>query len=288
MTVSVRIFGGDLADYAATARAVERLGFGGVWVPDHVVAMTADATTYPYSTTGRPRFEGETPFGDPLVMLAHLAAHTERIRLGVGVFVLPLRHPLHAARQLMTVQQLSRGRLDLGIGVGWNAAEFAALDQTFRQRGVRAVEMLEIMRAAWTGTAVARPPADGAAYAFDELQLSPAVSTPIPVLWGGASAVSIERAVGLADGLYAPPGDLQASLEIRDRVLAAVRESGRDRAGFRLVGRAPDPAAAGDVHRMLEAGYDEVVVNIPRDLADPDDQVAWLESMAESVLAVPA
>jgi probable F420-dependent oxidoreductase len=284
MTVSVRIFGGALTDYAEVAAAADRLGFHAAWVPDHVVAMTSEQSTYPYSTTGRPRFEGHTPFGDPLVVLSHIAARTERIRLGVGVYVLPLRHPLHAARQLMTLQELAGGRLDLGVGVGWNAAEFEALDQPFRQRGVRAVEMVDIMRRLWTGKRVARQPEAEGWYSFDELQMSPPVSTPIAILWGGSSPASVRRAVHMADGLYAPPGDLAVTLDVCAHVLGSLREARRERSTFRLVGRCPEPYEPAVVHRLLEAGFDEVVLNIPRDLAGPDDQVSWLESTAGAVL----
>src|SRR5690606_7833535 len=112
--VSVRCFGYPLPWYRPVAMAAERLGFDGVWIPDHAVAMTATDSAYPYSATGKPSFQPDTPFADPFTMLGHLAAVTERVRLGIGVFVLPLRHPLLAARAAMSVQELSGGRLVLG------------------------------------------------------------------------------------------------------------------------------------------------------------------------------
>jgi probable F420-dependent oxidoreductase len=278
MAVSVRIFGGALAGYAAVARVADEVGFHGLWVPDHVVAMSEVATRYPYSDTGRPRFAGATPFGDPLVVLSHLAAVTSRIELGVGVYVLPLRHPLHAARQLMTVQELSGGRLNLGVGVGWKAEEFAALGASFPRRGARAEEAVEVLRRVWSGEPVSFA---GEHYAFAELRMSPAPSRPIPVLWGGAGAVSLRRAARMADGWYGPPGSLDASTELVGQVEAALDDAGRDRAGFRIVVRCPEPYDVASVEALLRSNADEVVVNVPRELVEVGAQADWLRATGE-------
>lgn len=282
MSVSVRVFGAALADYAPVARVVDDLGFTGVWVPDHVVAMTDVATVYPYSETGRPRFAGHTPWADPVTMLAHLAAVTSRVRLGIGVFVLPLRHPLHVARSLLTVQELSGGRLRLGVGVGWNAEEFAALGAPFERRGSRAEEMVGILRRAWSGEPFAWA---GEHHRFAELRVSPPMTTPVPVLWGGATDVSVRRAVRMADGLYGPPGDREATLTLLERVRAELDRAGRDWAGFRFVARCPEPFHVSGVVELAEAGVDEVVVNVPRDLVEVGAQVDWLHDAAARLRA---
>lgn len=280
MRVSVRCFGYPLPWYRPVAMAAERLGFDGVWIPDHAVAMTATDSAYPYSATGKPSFQPDTPFADPFTMLGHLAAVTERVRLGIGVFVLPLRHPLLAARAAMSVQELSGGRLVLGVGVGWLAAEFAALDAAFANRGARMEEQLAIMRAAWRGEPMRH---DGRWYRFAELTIAPPVSTPIPVLIGGASAPALDRAVRLGDGWYAPPGPLeQTAASVRD-VGDRLARHGRDRASFQIVVRAPEATPTEAIPILEDLGVDETVVNLPRDVAHPDEIVDWLERLASTL-----
>jgi probable F420-dependent oxidoreductase len=273
MTVSVRIFGFPLQDYRAVAQAVDTDGYHGLWVPDHVLSMMELESTYPYRDTGKPSFQGDTEFSDPLVMLAYLAGVTTTVRLGVGVYILPLRHPLHAARQLMSAQQVAAGRIDLGVGVGWAREEFDALGEEFDHRGARSVEMIEVMRQAWTGEPVSFA---GAFYNHKTLQMSPAISTDIPVFWGGSSAISVKRAVGMAAGLYGPPGDLEKTLKLHASVATALDEAGRDPSTFRFISRCPGPLSVETVEAMLSSGLDDVVVDVPRDLLNVNQRVEWV------------
>lgn len=282
MVVSIRIFGFALEEYAGLARASEDAGFHGVWVPDHVLSMVELDAVYPYSATGRPSFQGETPFADPLIMLSHLAAHTSRIRLGVGIYVLPLRHPLHAARQIMSLQTLAAGRLDLGVGVGWAREEFEALGAVFERRGARAEEMVELMRGVWTG----RPTAfEGRFHQHAAVQMSPPIGQDVPILWGGSSEASIKRAARMAGGLYGPPGELAKTLELRDRLHQELAAVGRDADSFRFVVRCPEPSTVEEVLALRDQGLSDVVVNVPRDLADAEQRRDWIRSLGAGLAA---
>src|ERR1700719_559866 len=115
----------------------EQLGFADVWVSEHII-VPRDAP-YPPSAI----------FWDPVLTLTWAAACTSRVGLGTSVLVLPMRHPLPLAKELATLQNLSEGRLILGAGVGWMAAEFAALGAPFRERGRRMDEGIAMMRAVW-------------------------------------------------------------------------------------------------------------------------------------------
>lgn len=280
MNVSIRIFGFPLAEYAPLARAVDEAGFHGIFVPDHVLSMMDLEAAYPYSATGRPSFQGATPFADPLVMLSHLAAVTSRVRLGVGIYVLPMRHPLHAARQIMSVQQLSGGRFDLGVGVGWAREEFEALGAVFERRGGRAQEMVRVMRGVWSGEPTAF---DGEHYRHAAVQMSPPIGHDVPILWGGSSDASVRRAVRMASGLYSPPGDLEATLGLRDRIRAGLAEAGRDESGFRFVVRCPEPGTGAEVALLRDQGLDDVVVNVPRELESAGAHAAWVADLAEEL-----
>jgi probable F420-dependent oxidoreductase len=280
--ICLRLFGFPLTEYRDLAVAAEEAGFSGLWVPDHVVSPTSHAAAYPYSTTGRPSFSPDTPFADPIVMLAHLAAVTRRIELGVGVYVLPLRHPLHAARAIMSAQVLSGGRVLLGVGVGWMREEFEAVEMGFDQRGARTEEMVDVMRSVWTGRPVEHA---GRHYAFDELQLSPAIPTPVPILWGGASSRAIDRAVRFADGWYGPPGSIEATTGLVHDLRRKLDAAGRDPAGFRVVARCPEPTTRRSVEALRDNGIRELVVNVPRDLGNPAERQGWVHAFAEQMTA---
>ena len=123
---------------AASAELAEDLGYHFAMISDHVAITPDVAGRYP------------APFYDPFTALAFLAARTRRIELGTTVIVLPYRHPLATARLAANVDQWSGGRFILGVGAGWAAQEFAALDLPFRQRGAMTDEYLAVIRAAWT------------------------------------------------------------------------------------------------------------------------------------------
>jgi probable F420-dependent oxidoreductase len=273
MKVSVRCFGFPLTWYRPIAETAEQEGFHGLWIPDHVVSPTLADGAYPYSSHGRPSFDPATPFADPLVMAGHLAAATSRIRLGIGVYVLPLRHPLIAARSVMSAQELSGGRLVLGVGVGWMRAEFEALDQEFSGRGGRTEEMLEVMRKVWSGKPVAH---EGRWYSFPELSVAPALGEPVPVLIGGASERALVRAVRHGDGWYGPPGTADQTAAHVTALHAELERQGRERSSFRIVARAPEDDPLAGVSALAGLDVDEAVLNLPRKVADVTEVTGWI------------
>src|SRR5258708_34284756 len=119
------------------ARQAEDLGLSDVWVSEHIIVPRA-------------QFPRSPLFYDPVLTLTWVAAVTERVRLGTSVLVLPMRHPLPLAKELSTLQNLSDGRLILGVGVGWLEAEFAALGAPFHERGRRMDEGIAMMKAVWS------------------------------------------------------------------------------------------------------------------------------------------
>jgi probable F420-dependent oxidoreductase len=186
------------------ARRAEARGVDSVWLSDHLVAPVQVGSVYPYDK--RPdRKPGEMgvieEFYEPLTTLAYLAGATERIRLGVSVYVVPYRNPVVTAKIVATLDALSRGRVIFGVGVGWLREEFAALGQDARKRGRVTDEYLEVCRRIWRD--------DVAEFSCEHYML-PAVRTgpkpsqrPWPPIWvGGNSAAARERAVKLGDGLH--------------------------------------------------------------------------------------
>src|SRR5271155_2569085 len=166
----------------------EDLGFDDVWVSEHII-VPKDAK-YPPSPS----------FYDPVLTLTWAAAHTKRVRLGTSVLVLPMRHPLPLAKELATLQNLSRGRLILGAGVGWLEAEFDALGVPFKERGRRMDEGIAMMKAVWGQDPVTFPSKYIPALITGR-RPQPQPVKPIPIWIGGSSDAAINRALRL-DGWH--------------------------------------------------------------------------------------
>ena len=136
----------------AMAAELERAGFDSLWVSDHVVMPAAISSAYPFAADGKVTWPTDAPYIDAMIALTAIAAATQRARIGTAVLVLPLRQPVVLAKQAASVDVLSGGRLDLGVGAGWLAEEFAALNVPFAGRGERLDEWIKVLRAVWTGS----------------------------------------------------------------------------------------------------------------------------------------
>src|SRR5271170_1341528 len=172
----------------AAIQAEER-GFADAWTSEHIIVPKG--ASYPPSAL----------FYDPVLTLTWAAAFTERIGLGTSVLVLPMRHPLPLAKQLATLQNLSEGRLILGAGVGWLAAEFAALGVPFNERGRRLDEGVAMMRAVWTQDPVTFKSRTIPAV-IEGMTMTPMPASPIPLWLGGSSDAAIRRTIRIADGWH--------------------------------------------------------------------------------------
>jgi probable F420-dependent oxidoreductase len=186
------------------AKQAEDLGFTDVWVSDHL-AVPADA---PYP----PPFLFE-----PVVALTWAAAATRTIGLGTSVLVLPYRHPLHLAKELATLDQLSGGRLTIGVGSGWLEAEFDALGVPFAQRGARTDEAIDAMRACWGEQPVTFK---GATIELENLKVVPTPAHTIPIWVGGRAAPALRRAVTKGDGWHGTFLDPAQTLPLLQRLRA--------------------------------------------------------------------
>jgi probable F420-dependent oxidoreductase len=178
------------------AKKAEDLGFESFWVGEHVVFPTHIESSYPYAEVPAPL--PTTPLYDPIVQLGHLAAVTQRIKLGTSVYLLPLRHPLHIARMLVTLDVISEGRILFGVGTGWLREEIEALGADYTRRGRCTDEILIILRRLWTGARIAHV---GEFYRFAEIGFEPKpVRGTIPILVGGMGNAALKRAARFGDG----------------------------------------------------------------------------------------
>jgi len=216
----------DGAGARRLARAAEAAGFESLVVIEHVVWPTHYESIYPYSPTGRLPGGPETRLPDPLIWMAFALAATERLKCMTGILILPQRNPVVLAKELATLDDMSGGRLELGIGVGWLKEEFKALGVPFEKRGARTDEYMEAMRALWAKDDASY---DGKFVSFKGMSCNPKpVKGRVPIHIGGHSEAAARRAARYGDGFFPATGsqvDIRPVIEHMHKLAA---ENGRD------------------------------------------------------------
>jgi probable F420-dependent oxidoreductase len=250
------------------ARHAEELGYDSLWAGEHVVVPSPRVAPSP--------MEPDEPILDPLVLLAHLAAHTSRVRLGTGVIVLPQRNPLVLAKQLASLDVVSGGRLVVGIGAGYLEPELTAIGVPMAERGARTDEFLAAMRALWTSEA---PAFSGTHVRFAGVDAHPRpVQRPLPVLIGGRTAAAHRRAARDADGWYGYMHSPESTAEHVTALRKAAADAGRDRSLHISV--TPERRLdAATVQAYAAAGADRLIV-APRADADEPTLLRFLDRNA--------
>lgn len=246
------------------AQGGEAMGFDYATFSDHVVIPNAIHATYPYSETGEFPGGAGGPRHEQLTEVAFIAGATQTLRLVLSVMVVPHRPALLAAKVLATIDVLSGGRLVVGIGAGWMAEEFTALQtEDFAARGVVTDEYLDAFRVLWTQ---ANPSFAGKYVQFSDISFEPKpVQTPLPIWVGGESGPALRRTARIGDAWYpigtnpAFPLDSLARFKAAvARLRAMTEKAGRDPASVALayrVSRLGQPAAkAGDGEHKLFTG----------------------------------
>ena len=240
-------------------RAAERAGFESLWGGEHVILPSTIESRYPYTADGKIPAEPDTPIPDPLIWLAFAAAAAPTMRLGTCILIVPQRNPLVLAKELATLDRISGGRVELGLGVGWLKEEFDALGVPWERRGARNDEYIEAMRALWAG-----PHAEfhGEFVDFDPVTCSPRpVQDSIPILVGGDSDVALRRAARMADGYFPGEGDMDrlAALIGRLRETCAAHDRDPDEIEINAIfAHFADPLPA--LEKMREIGVGRAMV----------------------------
>jgi probable F420-dependent oxidoreductase len=271
----------------AVAEGAEARGIGTIWVGEHVVLFSEYESRYPYAEDGRIPAPPGSGLLEPMITLTYLAARTTSVRLGTAMLLLPQRNPVYVAKEVSTLDWISGGRVDLGIGVGWLKEEFDALNVPWERRGRRTDEYLEVLRTLWSDeTSIYR----GELYDLPacEMYPKPLQQPHPPVHIGGETAAALRRAARLGQGWHTfnrSPEQLAAGLTELDEHLEA---AGRHRSELRITvcpyfnAMTPD-----DVVGYAEAGADAVAALFfaftPDDVARAfDDLEACREAAAHA------
>jgi probable F420-dependent oxidoreductase len=231
------------------ARRAEELGYHSLWTFQRLLS--------PVDASWGEMYRG---VHDPLVALAYAAAVTERVRLGVAVVNLPFVTPVLLAKQATTVDILSGGRLDLGLGLGWAEEEYVASAVSKRHQGRRAEEFIAVLKTLWTDDVVAH---EGEFYRVPAARQDPKpVQRPHPpVLLGGTAPGALRRAGRLTDGwVSSSRADLDRIGESIDLVRAGAAEAGRDPAALRFVCRGV--VKVGPRTGRLSGSYSEIAADL--------------------------
>lgn len=278
MRFGVTMFATDLAmPVPELARAAEERGFDSVWVPEHTHIPTSRRTPPP---TGDEELAEEYKRSvDPLVALAAAASVTSTIHLGTGVMLPAQRDPIVTAKAIATLQNLSGGRFELGIGFGWNADEMEDHGVDPGRRREQAREHVLAMRALWTEEVASF---EGEFVSFPPCWSWPKPERPVPVLLGGGMGPKLlAHLVEYCDG-WIPIGGAGLS-EAVPRYRGAVEAAGRDWSSTRVVPFGSVPSSA-KLEHFAEVGVTECVFRVPS--AGADDVLPVLDAQAELVAAV--
>jgi probable F420-dependent oxidoreductase len=201
------------------AREADRLGYESLWISEHLILPAASATSPGAAGEAHATISPATPTFDALAYLSYLAGSTSEIRLGTWIYLLGLRHPFVAARAVQTLDLVSNGRMELGIGAGWLAGEWQATGLDFESRGRRMVESLEVCRRLWREETVEH---HGEFFDFGPVGFEPKpVQQPSPpVHIGGESEVALGRAAALGDGWIGMQHTADSANQVVDRLAA--------------------------------------------------------------------
>ena len=244
------------------AQVAEAHGVESVWTFEHVIVPMDYQSKYPYSASGKMGAAPETPFIDPLIALTLIAAHTKTLRLGTGVNILSQANPLYLAKQAASIDVLSKGRLMLGLGIGWLQEEFVAMGVPFERRGARFDDYVVAMRKVWSGEVVEHESEYLHWHGFKSHPLPAQAARAgasgqapgVPIVMGGSKGKIFDRIALHGDGWYAPmgtPDELSAALAELGKACARI---GRDPATIEITAMLPPNATLDAVKRMEAAG----------------------------------
>ena len=291
------------------AKAAEDAGFHSIWYPDHVSMPIGSDSFHTANQSGQRAYQPWHNMLDGAVTMGAVAQATSRIKLGTSVLISPYRHPLSDARQFMTVDQLSDGRLMLGVGAGWMEEEFVSVGIPHAERNERMVECIEIYKRCWEDERVAF---DGEFYKFDDLSMDPkpAQSPRPPILLGANTPAGARRAANHCDGIYSLFLDTHIEFDRfvrKQEIIRAEREkAGRGIDDFLMIGaasgRVSDPGSpeitaeprcncTGEAGQILEdleqyatAGYSLIICMIDCPSGTLAEQLEQISRFGEQII----
>jgi probable F420-dependent oxidoreductase len=292
MKYGFSLIGSNPRNYTQLAQAAEAAGFESIWLPEHLLFPVSMPADYPYSESGLPITPSKTPLYDPWIMLAAIGAVTSAMRLATNVFILPLRHPLMTARQLVTLDRISGGRVTLGAGVGWLRDEFDAVGLDFGKRGAMTDEIIQLLRRLWSEEEIEH---HGTFYDFAPINFEPKPVQRvngvkgIPVELGGASPPALRRAGTMCDGWIEIGSDRLDDVAANIATIQRHREdAGRASLPFEITLGAGLAKTPEEVAKARDIGVTRLLAIPPFDItqggAPLESSLAFIETMGRETI----
>jgi probable F420-dependent oxidoreductase len=260
-------------------RHAEEAGLDSIWMGEHVVLFDEMEFPYPGSRDGRIPVPDGGGLLDTVATFGFLAGATSTLRFGTGISLVPQRNPIYTAKEFATLDWLTGGRIDFGIGVGWCKEEVLSCGYSWEDRGERCDEFLSLMKMLWTEPVVS--------FEGKHIQVSgcrmdpkPLQQPHIPIIVGGHSKRAMRRAAEFGNGWYgfgANPEQIEITLASLDD---ALRTAGRTREGFEIV-ITPNDATADTIREFADLGVDRLVLHLGSQRPDKiTSRLNELESLA--------
>lgn len=268
--------------FQEVAIAADRLGYESLWMPEHLVfpeKMAGSPFAAEEGDGSHPPVPPETPLFDVFAWLSYIAAKTTRIRLGTNVYLMGLRHPFIAARAIQTLDIVSGGRAEIGVGAGWLRSEWTAAGMDPRTRGRRLDEVLGVCKRLWSEETVDH---DGEFYQFEPVRFEPKpLQRPHPPIHiGGESTAALRRVARHGDGWYGIGHTLDTIVPVLEKLRQIAQVEGRD-AGQLEITTASDVNSRDELQRWEDLGVTRLVVCPWR---RGSEAVAGLQRFAEDIL----
>ena len=261
------------------AETAEQAGFHSIWAPEHIVLLDQYASRYPYSPDGKfPSPTMQVEILDPFAALTFIAAQTKTIRVGTGICLVPERNPLTTAKEVATLDKLSGGRFDFGVGVGWLEEEFTALGVPWARRAARTREYLQVMKKLWTEEETSF---EGEFCSFPSVRSYPKpVQQPHPpIIFGGESEPALRRVGEVGDGWFGMNVSVDEAPAKIGRIKDYARAAGRDPDAlqFAISPGMGAPLTRDDIKRAQDAEVGQLIVGLfPADRGAVKDDIARL------------
>ncbi len=269
--------GSDPAIISRFATTAESLGYDHILAYDHILGA---------NTQSRPDWQGpytsESMFHEPLVLFSYLAGLTKTIEFVTGVIILPQRQTAVVAKQAACVDVLSKGRLRLGIGTGWNEVEYECLDENFNDRGIRSEEQIDLLRQLWKEEAITY---EGKWHQITDAGLNPLPPNKnIPIWLGGMAPQVIDRVARIADGWF-PFVNKELGSQIQ-QVIERAKVAERDPSTIGIECMVPLDTTVDKVKSLQDLGVTQVaVVTMNQGLESPEQHIDAIKRSRENLAA---
>lgn len=276
----------DPDHYLPLAKACDELGYNSFPIGDSICYPEVAESDYPYLETGDRSFLEGAPFIDPFQLAAACAAVTKRLRFRTGVLKLPIREPVHVAKQASSLAYFTGNRFELGVGLSPWIEDFRVTHTDWKSRGKRMEQMIEIIRGLMGGDYFEY---HSEFYDIPRIKLCPVPTEPLKILYGGHSEAAWRRAARMCDGFTFAGGTLAYTLEIVAKLDAYRREAGKQNEPFYIHAGVTDLDGIDDIKRLEDAGVDELSTGARNpyepDTLKLDQKIQAAEEFAERVMS---